>query len=112
MDVYHCNNDLWKTAQERESAQYQGTDESNNRNTRRIRVSAGNKDQTRPLPMLIAIDSISHWIFDLLERNMPLYQSAPGDRLEYEFAFNDYNRVIWATDDTDASYDIENISLE
>ena len=26
-DVYHCYNDLWKTAQERENAQYQGIDE-------------------------------------------------------------------------------------
>ena len=43
---------------------------------------------------------------------MPFYQSVLGDRLEYEFTFNDYNRVIWATRDTDASYDIENISLE
>ena len=43
-DVYHCYNDLWKTAQERENAQKQGIDESDNRNTTRIRVSAGNKD--------------------------------------------------------------------
>ena len=43
-DVYHCYNDLWKTAQERENAQYQGIDESDNRNTTRIKVSAGNKD--------------------------------------------------------------------
>ena len=43
-DVYHCYNDLWKTAQERENAQYQGIDESDYRNTTRIRVSAGNKD--------------------------------------------------------------------
>ena len=50
--------------------------------------------QTRPLPILIAIDYTSHWIS------------------EYEFTFNDYNRVIWATGDTNASYDIENISLE
>ena len=39
-DVYHCYNDLWMTAQERENAQYQGIDESDNRSTTRIRVSA------------------------------------------------------------------------
>ena len=39
-DVYHCYNDLWKTSQE-ENAQYQGIDESDNRNTTRFRVSAG-----------------------------------------------------------------------
>ncbi|MEW8689305.1 MAG: hypothetical protein AB2556_26075 [Candidatus Thiodiazotropha sp.] len=40
---------------------------------------------------------------------MPFYQSALGDRLEYE-TFNDYSRVIHATGDADASYDTENIS--
>ena len=43
---------------------------------------------------------------------MPFYQSMLGDRLEYELTFNDYSRAIQATDDADASYDIENISLE
>ena len=33
-DVYHCYNDLWKTAQERENAQCQGIDVSDNRNTK------------------------------------------------------------------------------
>ena len=43
---------------------------------------------------------------------MPFYQSALGDRLEYKLIFNDYSSVIRATGDADASYDIENISLE
>ena len=43
---------------------------------------------------------------------MPFYQSALGDRLEYELIFNDYSHVIQATGDADASYDIESISLE
>ena len=43
---------------------------------------------------------------------MTFYQSALGDRLEYELTFNDYNRVIQATGDADASYDISSISLE
>ena len=43
-DNYRCYNDLWKIAQERENAQYKGIDESDNRNTTRIRVSAGNKN--------------------------------------------------------------------
>ena len=43
---------------------------------------------------------------------MPFYQSALGDRLEYELTFNDYSCAIRATDDANASYDIENISLE
>ena len=43
---------------------------------------------------------------------MPFYQNALGDRLEYELTFNDYSRAIRATDDANAPYDIENISLE
>ena len=43
---------------------------------------------------------------------MPFYQSALGDRLEYEITFNDYSRVIQATGDVDVSYHIGGISLE
>ena len=37
---------------------------------------------------------------------------ALGDRLQYELTFNDYNRVIQAVRDVDASYNIGDISLE
>ena len=50
--------------------------------------------------------------FELLESHMPFYQSALGDRLEYELTFNDYKRVIQATGNLNAPYTIENISLE
>ena len=43
---------------------------------------------------------------------MPFYQSALGDRLEYELTFTDFSRVIMATGDADASYHIGDISLE
>ena len=43
-DVFHCYNDLWKTAPERANGHYQGIDASDNRNTTWIRVSAGNGD--------------------------------------------------------------------
>ena len=43
---------------------------------------------------------------------MPFYQSALGNRLDYELTFNDYSRVIQATGDVDASYHIGGISLE
>ncbi len=42
---------------------------------------------------------------------MPYHQSGLGDRLEYELTFNDYSRVIMASD-TGSSYEINNISLE
>ena len=111
-DVYHCYNDLWKAAQARENAQYQGIDESDNRNTTRIRVSAGNKNASVAADKAYSNRFYIPLDFDLLESHMPFYRSAFGDRLEFEFTVNDYNRMIWATGDTDASYDIENISLE
>ena len=43
---------------------------------------------------------------------MSYHQSALGDRLEYELTFNDYSCVIQAGGDPDASYAIDNISLE
>ena len=92
-EVYHCYNNLWKTAKERENAQYQGSDEFDNRKTTRIRVSAGNKDESVAADKAIA-DTYSNRFyipldFDLLASHMPFYQGALGDRLEYEFIFND-----------------------
>ena len=43
---------------------------------------------------------------------MPFYQSALGDRLDYELKFNDYSHVIQVTGNVDASYHIGGISLE
>ena len=115
-DVFNCYGDLWKTALERKNDQYQGIDRSGNRNTTQIRIDAGKKDKTVAADKAIA-DALGNRFyipldFELLEGHMPFYQSALGDRLVYEPTFNDYSRAIWATGDVDASYDIENISLE
>ena len=115
-DVFNCYGDLWKTASERKNDQYQGIDTSGNRNTMRIRIDAGNKDEAVAADKAIA-DAFGNRFyipldFELLESHMPFYHSALGDRLEHELTFNDYSRVIRATGDADASYDIENISLE
>ena len=114
-DVFNCYGDLWKTALERKNDQYQGIDTSGNRNATRIRIDAGNKNETVAADKAIA-DAFGNRFyipldFELLEGHMPFYQSALGDRLEYELTFNDYSRVIRATGDADSSYDIENISL-
>ena len=87
-----------------------------NRNAMRIRIDAGNKDETVTADKTIA-DAFGNRFytqldFQLLEGHMPFYQSTLGDRLEYELTFNDYSHVILATGDADSSYDIENISLE
>ena len=105
-DVFYCNNDLWKTAPERANGHYQGIDASDNKNTTRIRVGAGNGDSGVAADKAIA-DAFGDRYFTpldfvLLESHMPFYQSALGDRLEYELTFNDYSRVIQA--DADASY--------
>ena len=115
-DVFNCYGDLWKTALERKNDQYQGIDTSGNRNATRIRIDAGNKDETVAADKAIA-DAFGNRFyipldFELFEGHMSFYQSPLGDRLEYELTFNDYSLVIRATGDADSSYDIENNSLE
>ena len=115
-DVFHCYKDLWKTAPERANSHYQGIDASDNRDTTRIRVGARNGDSGVAVDKAIS-DTFGDRFFipldvELLESHMPFYQSALGDRLEYELTFNDYIRVIQATGDVDASYHIGGISLE
>ena len=115
-DVFHCYNDLRKTVPERANGHYQGIDASDNRNTTRIRVGAGNGDSGVAADNAIA-DAFGNRFFtpldfELLKSHMPFNQSALGDRLEYELTFNDYNRVIQTVGDVDASYHIGGISLE
>ena len=114
-DVYHCYMYLWKTAQERENAQYQGIDISANRNSTRIRVGAGNGAPNVSDTSIADVYDNRYYIpldFELLESHIPFYQSALRDRLEYELTFNDYSRVIKAMGHANATYTIENISLE
>ena len=115
-DVFHCYQDLWKTAPERVDSQYQGIDPSTNQNVTRIRIGAGNQDavETEDAAIAAAFGNRYHvpLDFELLESHMPFYQSALGDRLEYELTFNDYSRVVVATGDAAASYSIDNIALE
>ena len=115
-DIYGCYWDLWRTAQERSNSQYQGIDLSDDRNMNRIYIGAGNKDETETEDKAIA-DAYGNRFhilldFELLETHMPFYQSALGDRLEYELTFNDYSRVVVVTDDAAATYTVENICLE
>ena len=110
-DVFHCYNDLWKTVPERANGHYQEIDASDNRNTARIRVGAGNRDSSVAADKAIADVFGDRFFtpldFELLESHMPFYQSALGDRLEY-----DYSRVIQAAGNANASYHIRGISLE
>ena len=106
--VFHCYNALWKTAPERTNGHYQGIDAPDNRNTTRIRVGAENGDSSVATDKAIA-DALGNRFFipldfELLESHMPFYKGALGDRLEYELTFNDYNHVIQAAGDADASF--------
>ena len=114
-DVYHCYLDLWKTAQERANAQYQGIDSNHPRNATKLCIGADDGrvvEEDRAIANAYGNRFYIPNDFELLESHMPFYQRALGDRLEYELTFNDYNRVIQATADAAASYTIDNISLE
>lgn len=115
-DVFHCYQDLWKAPLERANSHYQGIDLSEARNANRIRVGAGNKDEGDDEDAAIAAAYGNRFHtpldFELLETHMPFYQSALGDRLEYELTFNDYPRVVVADGDAAASYTVKNIALE
>ena len=78
---------------ERANGHYQGIDASDNRNMTRIRVGAGNRDSSVAPDKTIADVFRDRFFtpldFEMLESHMPFYQSALGDRLEYELTFND-----------------------
>ena len=114
-DVWYCYQDLWKTARERENAQYQGIDTTADRNATKLRVGAGDAVNVAGDKAISDAYGSRFYIpldFEILESHMPFYQAGLGDRLEYELTFNEYSRVILATGDAAASYTIENISLE
>ena len=79
-DVLHCYNDLWKTVPERANGHYQGIDASDNRNTTRIRVDAGNRDSSVAADKAIADVFGDRFFtpldFELLESHIPFYQSS------------------------------------
>ena len=115
-DVINCYSDLWKTKRERQSQVYQGMDESTDANMLKLRVGAADGDDDTEEDKAIA-DAYGNRFcipldFELLESHMPFFQSAFGDRLEYELTFNDHSRVIKATGAGGASYTTDNISLE
>ena len=114
-NVFNCYADMWKTESERDNAQYQGIDTSTNRNATKLRIGAGDMN-----PSVVIDSAISEAYgnrfyhplnFELLETSMPFYQSALGDRLEYELTFNEYSKTILSTD-TNSKYSVSNICLE
>ena len=110
-DIYHCYVDVWKSPSELVNMAYQGIGKANMLNHR-----VGARNATADAGDEAIADAYKNRFcipldFELLESHMPFYQAGLGDRLEYELAFNDYNKVINSSD-VDASYTIKNICLE
>ena len=114
-DVYYCYQDLWKTARERENAQYQAIDTTADRNATKIRVGTGDAANV-PADKAISEAYGNRFFvsldFEILESHMPFYQAGLGDRLEYELTFNEYGSTVQTTAAAGGSYTVENISLE
>jgi hypothetical protein len=114
-DIYYCYEDLWKTSYERKNAVYQGIDTSKNANVNKIRIGAGDKDATIAADVAVAGLFGNRFSipldFELLETDMPFYQTAFNDTLEYEFTIKKFADVIKATG-TDCEFKISNITLE
>ena len=82
-----------------------------------MRVNAGDKSASNGQDNAIAEAYGNKFIipldFEMLDSSAPYYQVGLGNRLCYEFMFNDYNRVIKSpVAAPDAKYKILNISLE
>ena len=111
-DIFHLYHDLWLSKGERLASAYQGI--SKNDNMLKHRIGAGNASTDTEDEAVASVYGNRFCIpldFELLESHMPFYQSALGDRLEYELTFNDYSNVIKSSDGA-ATYKISNISLE
>ena len=114
-DVSHCYLNLWKTGRERAITQYQGIDTMADRNATKLRIDAGNA--LAVMTDMAIVDTYLNWLhipldFEMLETHMPFYQSALDGRLKYVLKFNTHDQVIQAVGDPNASYTINNISLE
>ena len=113
-DVFHCYNDLWKTAPERANGHYQGIDASDNRNTTRIRVSARNRDSSVATDKAIADVFGDRFFtplgFKLLESHMPFYQ-VPGPALGFFVLSNFLGFLLIPLANIKKSPDPKNIDL-
>ena len=113
-DILFTYMDLWKVSQVRDNLQYQGIDTSENRNVTKLRMGAGDAARSKLKDAAISYTYGNRFCipldFELLSTHAPFYQSGLGDRLEYELYFNDYSKVINASQAS--SFTIDNIALE
>ena len=97
-DVFACYQDLWKTKSEKHNTIQQGIISTNSDltlNCMKLRINAGNKDDTNLQNKAIADTYGNKFIipldFEMLGSAMPYYQVGLRNRLSYELLFNDYN---------------------
>ena len=90
--------DLWKTKSEKKNAIKQGitsADDDLTPNCMKLRINAGNKDETNDQNKSISDAYGNKFIipldFEMLDGPMPYYQVGLRNRLSYELKFNDYN---------------------
>ena len=115
-DIFYSRYDCWKSTTERRNAVFQGIVEADGQTENAIkhRINAGDKASNANDETVASIFNNKFCIpldFEILESNLPLYQSGSGSRLTYELTFADYSDVIKASN-PDATYTISNISLE
>ena len=113
-DIYNTYMDLWLPLSERQNRIYQGIDHSENMNVTKLRMGSEEGDDSIVGEKAVANNLGNRFCipldFELLENNMPFCQSALGDRLEYEFTFNEFRNVVFG--EPNMKYVISNITLE
>ena len=112
-DIFYCYSDLWKTTNEREEAVEQGIQSEA---IAKIRIEAGDAaDNNAKNNALAAAYSNRFYIpldFELISSHMPIHQSDIKEHLEFQLTFNDRNKIVKASGDTDAKYAISEVNLE
>ena len=104
--------DLWLTTQQREDAIYQGIIKS--ANALKHRINAGDKTDNKKDKIMTSIFKNRFCIpleFELIHTHAPFFPGALNEKLSYELTFNSYDQVLLSSD-TNAKYQISNISLE
>ena len=119
LDIFACYRDLWKTASEKRNAIRQGiiSDDGCIISCLKLRINASDKSAGNAQDKAIADTYGNKFVipldFEMLDSPAPYYHVELGNRLCYEFTFNDYNRVINSSVAApDAKYEISNISIE
>ena len=105
-DIYQCYIHLWSTPTERVNVVYQGIGNANMLKHRVCADDASSNAEDKAVADVYENRFCIPLDFELLETHMPFYQAGLDDRLEYELTFNDYMKVIKATD-AESSYQIK-----